>query len=387
MIDDLLQTDQEVEALIEENARLRKKVRKLELLESKRYRAIVEDQTELICRFKADGTLTFVNGAYCNYFGKSYDELVGKSFAPVIPEEDIGILMDALAKMSPENPVVTVTHRVILESGEVRWQRWVDRGFYDEDGAFIEAQAVGRDITKKQKLREQIDIDREKAEEKLGLVRQHLSNSAEIERLKIAHELHDGPLQTLLSLTFMIDDLRDDLVTESATESIDALRQHILNICQSLRATLTMLRPPGLIEMGLHSALNALLQEIKKKQPSLIIHEHLMPSRSMFSNEIALCIYRIANEAINNVIKHAKAENLYISLIDTGGIVRLEVRDDGVGYDSSHSAEELTRTHHFGIAGMQERAAWIGADLSITASPGNGTNITLTRRQIHDIAQ
>ncbi len=367
-----------------ENDQLRKRIRHLELQESNRYRAIVEDQTELICRYLADGTLTFVNGAYCNYFNKKYDELVGKSFVPRIPEEDVPIIEEAIKQMTPENPVVTITHRVILDSGEVRWFRWVDRGFYDEDGVMIEAQGVGRDITNKQKLREQIESDRLEAEKKLGLVRQHLANSAEIERLKIAHELHDGPLQTLLSLTFMIDNLRDDLDRQSTIDRIDEIRSHILNTCQSLRSTLTMLRPPGLIEMGLHSALGAFLQDIQIKKPELGIYENLSIRRGTFSAEIALCIYRIACEAINNVIKHANAKNLYINLSDKDGVVRLEVKDDGVGFNVTPSSEELTRSNHFGIAGMHERAEWVGAELSIKTKPGKGTCITLLRRHSND---
>lgn len=113
-----------------------------------RTRAIVEDQTELICRFLSDGTLTFVNGAYCRYFDKTADDLIGDSFMPLIPEEDRPIVESSFSQLSLANPLITYEHRVIMPNGEIRWHEWTDRAIFDEHGTFVEFQAVGRDITK-----------------------------------------------------------------------------------------------------------------------------------------------------------------------------------------------------------------------------------------------
>jgi len=112
-----------------------------------RYRAVVEDQTELICRFLPDAIITFVNDAYCRYFGKSRQELIGKSFMQLIPENDRKIVQENLNKLSKENPVMMHEHRVIAADGSVRWQQWINRMIFDTQGNFIEYQAVGRDIT------------------------------------------------------------------------------------------------------------------------------------------------------------------------------------------------------------------------------------------------
>jgi len=113
------------------------------------YRAIVDDQTELICRFLPDGTLTFVNDVYCRYFNKSRQELLGTNFVPPIPDEDLPIVEQQFASLSQENPVVKYEHRVILSPGEVRWQQWTQRVMFDSQGNFLECQAVGRDITER----------------------------------------------------------------------------------------------------------------------------------------------------------------------------------------------------------------------------------------------
>lgn len=112
-----------------------------------RYRAIVEDQSEMICCFLADGTLTFANQAYCRYFNQSVEALTGTNFLSLIPEEDRGIPRQHFSVLSPENPVVTYEHRVVASTGETRWQQWTNRAIFDQRGRLIEYQAVGRDIT------------------------------------------------------------------------------------------------------------------------------------------------------------------------------------------------------------------------------------------------
>jgi PAS domain S-box-containing protein len=112
-----------------------------------RYRAVVESQTELICRFVPESTLTFVNDAYCRFFGKTREELIGRSFLPLIPEEDRAEAVRHFAPVSPDRPVVDHEHRVVTPSGEVRWIRWINRGIFDDQGRLVEFQAVGHDIT------------------------------------------------------------------------------------------------------------------------------------------------------------------------------------------------------------------------------------------------
>lgn len=114
-----------------------------------RYRAIVEDQTELICRWLPDGTLTFVNEAYARYFNRARDQLIGHSFMPFIPAEDQAQIEQATTAFTPQRPVVSYEHRVILSTGDLRWQAWTDRAIYDEENRLIEFASVGRDITER----------------------------------------------------------------------------------------------------------------------------------------------------------------------------------------------------------------------------------------------
>ncbi|MEG4986770.1 PAS domain S-box protein [Microcoleus sp. BR0-C5] len=112
-----------------------------------RYLAIVEDQTELICRYLPDGKITFVNQAYCCYFRVQPEDLLGKCFMSLLPSADREIFQEQYNSVSPDNPIFTCEHQVILPSGEIRWQQWIDRAIFDESGQIVEYQAAGRDVT------------------------------------------------------------------------------------------------------------------------------------------------------------------------------------------------------------------------------------------------
>lgn len=112
-----------------------------------RYRAIVEDQTELIVRFQPDGILTFVNDAYCRYFGIEREMHVGHRYEPVIFADDRETVAQQIQLITSGSPTVTIENRVVV-GGEVRWTQWVNRAFFDEHGNLSEVQAVGRDIHK-----------------------------------------------------------------------------------------------------------------------------------------------------------------------------------------------------------------------------------------------
>ncbi|MCP4339023.1 MAG: PAS domain S-box protein [Desulfobulbaceae bacterium] len=113
-----------------------------------RYQAIVMDQNELICRFDPQGKLTFVNDAYCRYYGVSHIDILGTNFLPNIYEDDLPLVRDHFKTLTPLKPDKTIEHRVCLPDGKIAWQQWCGRALYDRAGNVFEYQAVGRDITK-----------------------------------------------------------------------------------------------------------------------------------------------------------------------------------------------------------------------------------------------
>ena len=111
------------------------------------YRAIVEDQTEFICRFLADGSLTFSNQAFCQSLDRSADELLGANIFEQILAVDQAVVLQKLAMLDRDQPVRTLEHRVRLPNGQIHWQQWTHRALFHEQGDFFQFQSVGRDIT------------------------------------------------------------------------------------------------------------------------------------------------------------------------------------------------------------------------------------------------
>jgi len=133
-----------------------------------RYRSVVDAQTDLVCRWKRDGTLTFVNDAFCRYFGLPRDELVGSDFLSFVDDREFDNVRKQIALITRQDPIVSYTHRVILPGGIQRWQQWTTRAFFGGTSGIEEYQSVGQDIT-----------ERKLAEEELEKHREHLAEMVE----------------------------------------------------------------------------------------------------------------------------------------------------------------------------------------------------------------
>ena len=166
--------------------RLRARDQDLRMSEE-RYREVVESQTDLVCRYLPDGTLTFVNGAYCRFFGYPREKIIGRKFFAFIPEENRAAAMEYVAALNKERRPLGVEHEVILPNGTIGWQHWVDHPIVGPDGEVKEFQGIGRDIT-----------DRKRAED-ANLKLAHATRLAMVGELTamVVHELSQ-PLSAML---------------------------------------------------------------------------------------------------------------------------------------------------------------------------------------------
>jgi PAS domain S-box-containing protein len=126
-----------------------------------RYKAVVEDQTELISRFTPDRVYTFVNEAFCRYFGKKHEEIIGSKFFPQIPEEDQRNISEQLALLTPDKPIAIIIFRITMDDKVVTWHRWTYRAIFDNKGSISEYQTVGRDITSQKETELELTINRD----------------------------------------------------------------------------------------------------------------------------------------------------------------------------------------------------------------------------------
>jgi PAS domain S-box-containing protein len=157
-----------------------------------RYRNVVETQTELICRYLPDGTLTFVNDAYCRYFGRSRGELIGRSLFELMPEHEREGAMAYVRSLISDAAAGNYEHEVIAQDSRLAWQQWKDRAIRNSKGEVVELQGVGRDITELKRAKREV---RERRKEVT-----HLTRVASLGELSgaLAHELNQ-PLTAILS--------------------------------------------------------------------------------------------------------------------------------------------------------------------------------------------
>ncbi|WP_071187537.1 PAS domain S-box protein [Trichormus sp. NMC-1] len=190
-----------------------------------RYRAIVQDQTELIIRYQPDGTTTFVNEAFCRYFKRSPEELLAHNFYPVIFEEDKDYVAQLINSMSRENPTVLIENRVMVGE-EIRWTQWINLMIFDEQEEFVEFQAVGRDIN----VCKQAEIELRQAKEAAVAANQVKS----IFLANMSHELRT-PLNVILGFTQVMK--RDSSLNLEQQENLQIIHRsgnHLLNFINEI---------------------------------------------------------------------------------------------------------------------------------------------------------
>ncbi len=126
-----------------------------------RYRSVVEDQTELVCRYRGDGTLTFVNDAYCHFAGLPREELLACRFLSTFDESARAAAEAHVSSICPDNPTARLEHRLVTPGGTGRWHQWFTRGFFDRRGRLVEYQSVGRDVTEQKQTEERLREERD----------------------------------------------------------------------------------------------------------------------------------------------------------------------------------------------------------------------------------
>jgi len=138
---------------------------KAQLIEElKALRSVAEDMPALICRFLPDGEITYVNNAYCKYFGKTASELIGEKFLTLIPEEDRDGVLSSIASLTVEEPTLTHEHQVIASDGSVCWQQWTNRGLFDDKDRACAYQSIGYDVTERKQAEKMLRDSRERVQ-------------------------------------------------------------------------------------------------------------------------------------------------------------------------------------------------------------------------------
>jgi len=215
-------------------------------------------------------------------------------------------------------------------------------------------------------------------QENLRFYLHQVTKAQEEERRRISHELHDETIQALVALSRQLDTLAssDKGLPEDSRLRLEELRQQVNNTMQSVRRLSQDLRPAALDRLGLLSALEWLVSDVKEYS-GIAMKINVIGTERRLPEEVALVLFRITQEALRNVWRHAQATRAEITVQFDENKTSVTVSDNGKGFKPPKTTDDLARDGKLGLAGMQERARLLGGSLTVQSEPGKGATVTV----------
>jgi signal transduction histidine kinase len=204
-----------------------------------------------------------------------------------------------------------------------------------------------------------------------------ITSAQEEERNRLARELHDDTIQAIIALKQRVQLAQKSVKDRSGKQSLKELETLAEQTIENLRRLTRALRPIYLEDLGLVTALEMLTRETSQNNQIVVDFQKTGQERRL-SREIELSLYRIAQEALNNVVKHSKAAHADLKIAFDTSEIQIEVIDNGSGFTVPGSPTEFASNGHFGLLGIHERADLIGAKLEIESTLGGGTRLRVT---------
>ena len=230
-----------------------------------------------------------------------------------------------------------------------------------------------QEITNKNIALEAEIAERKRIEGELAEMQRRLLDHAENERLQLARELHDGPMQDLYGITFQVDTIVADLQEGQSPETVRGLKNQILEVINALRSISRELRPPSLAPYGLEKAIRSHAENLRQAHPELRISLYLEPDGQSLAEGARMALFRIYQTAITNILRHAGAQRAEIRFTLDTEHATLEIQDNGRGFNLPNRWITFARQGHMGLVGAFERAQAAGGKLEIITQPGQGT--------------
>ena len=342
-----------------------------------RHRMIVEGALDYaIMTSDPDGWITTWSPGAEAVFGWSAEEAIGQ-------RTDIAFTPEDRARDEPLKERTIASERGTAL--DVRWHIRKDgrrvfidgvmRRLDDDAGRLRGFLKIGQDVTERrfaEDLAAQLNMQAER-----NATRRQLAAAEEEERRRLARELHDQLGQHLTALTLGLVDIRrvadGDTATQQRLAQLEELAQ---TMTRDARHLALELRPPELDDVGLESALSTYVERWGSRFGVLVeVEVSTAPGAQPMPPDVATALYRIAQEALTNVARHAKAQLVSVLLDRADGEARLVVEDDGMGFSLGSVVARARQDGRLGLAGMRERATLVGGTLEIESDPGQGTTV------------
>jgi two-component system, NarL family, sensor histidine kinase UhpB len=332
--------------------------------------ARVLDQTsDRVCITDLDGVIRYVNEAECRALKRSRRELIGRHVSVFGEDAELGatqreVIDSTLANGRWRGEVVN-----FASNGA---QSMVDLRTFLVQSASDKAIAIcgiGTDITE----RKESEAELLQSRMELRDLYLQMQNAREEERQRISREIHDELGQNITALQINLAWLkkRTDPVRPDLLDKLDAMNRIAESTLATVRRVSAELRPGILDALGLTATVNWLVRDFEKRSEilcSLLIE----PEEIEVEQALAIDVFRVLQEALTNVARHAQASALQVTLRQTEGMLELEVVDDGIGI----SEEKISRPGSLGILGIRERLMAHGGGITLRRLPGKGTRVS-----------
>jgi signal transduction histidine kinase len=287
--------------------------------------------------------------------------------------------MDLRARMHPDDEprvvqgtykaldshtVADMEFRVIRPDGSLRIVQDRVQGLYDENGKPLGMIGTVQDVT-----------EQRQAEKELAELRNHLQTNVELERLRLAQELHDGPMQDLYGSSYRLEELVGAADPELQSQ-LQQINDEIQQTISGLRAIAKELRPPAISNFGLEKAIRSYVEDFREKYPNVKLLLSLAQDRQMLPETMRLTLFRVFQQALANVVRHSKASEVRVRFSLDAEEARLEITDNGLGFAVPPNWMGFVRHGHYGLAGAAERVHALGGLLLVDSAPQRSTTVT-----------
>ena len=331
-----------------------------------RFRQVVENIREVFWLSDPHKSqILYVSQGYEQVWGRTCESLYAspRSWLDSIhPEDRLRVTEAALTKQT--EGVYDETYRIVRPDGSIRWIH--DRAFplRDRFGQVYRISGIAEDITKQRFL-----------EDTLHDLTVSLEGIREEERRRISLDLHDELGQTLSTIKLYLGWMMQSLAKENFSEQLPLWQSRLTLVIQDVDQALAsveklcfQLRPAALDQLGLPAAVKLQVAQFAK-HTGIVCNVNITLDDKKVSGDQVTALFRILQEALTNVSRHARATHVGVHLTMVDSRVKLEVRDDGIGIGERH----INDRHSLGLLGIRERLRPFGGELEITGSPGDGT--------------
>ncbi len=360
------------------NEQLRAQVQECEIAETAlresetKYSTLVEDALIGVYIIK-DGKIEFANDKFAAIYGYDKAELIGMDSAMFVHPEDRNLVKELREKrLAGEKVPSEYEIRGLKKNGETIWVMRSLSVINFEDGPAIAG--IVQDMTKRREAEEAL----RESDKELRILSNQLLSAEEKERKRMARELHDGIGQALSAIKFSVENsLRNlrDSPYESELKSLEALIPLAQKTIEEVRRIVKDLRPSILDDLGILATITWFCREFQNVYADIRINRELEIQEIDIPSPLKTVIYRILQEALNNVAKHSRADRVDLKLQKTQNGMELIVSDNGTGFDLNQTISLHASRRGFGLASMRERAELSGGKFEIRSEPGYGTTI------------